>query len=132
MNKIMKHELLAEDKTLFEEMEAQYVSNNEKSFFENIRYKQESEISGLNDLLVSEYENPDEIYVVRKCYEEYVVGHGIGTDGAQETHVMSLSEALNLNLKDLGYINRDLTLLDWLREGDYACVKYNRNYDLTR
>jgi len=128
----MKHELLTEDKVLFEKMETQYVSNNEKNFFKNIRYKQEFEITGLNDLLVSEYENSDEIYIVRECYEEYVVGHGIGTDGAQETHVMSLLEALNLNLKDLGYIDRDLTLLNWLREGDYAYVKYNRNYDLTR
>lgn len=128
----MKHELLNEDKVLFEKMETQYVSDNEKNFFKNIRYKQEFEITGLNDLLVSEYENSDEIYIVRECYEEYIVGHGIGADGAQEEHVMSLSEALNLNLKDLGYIDRNVTVLEWLRECDYVYVKYNRNYDLTR
>ena len=56
----------------------------------------------LNDLIVSEYENEDEIYVVRESYEEYVVGRGIGTDGTFEKHVMTLSEALAINLKDLG------------------------------
>ena len=40
-----------------------------------------------------------------KYNEEYVVGHGIGTDGAYETHVMNLSEALALNLKELGFID---------------------------
>ena len=43
---------------------------------------------------------------------------------------MNLSEVLSLNLKNLGYIDRNLTLLDWLRENNYAYVNYNRNYDL--
>lgn len=59
-----------------------------------------------------------------------VLGHGIGTDGAYEEHVMNLSEALALNLKQLGYIDRDLTLLEWLRECDYSVVNYERNYDI--
>ena len=58
------------------------------------------------------------------------VGHGIGTDGAQEEHVMCLSDALALNLKALGYIQRNLTLWEWLREYDYSVVNYERNYDL--
>lgn len=79
-------------------------------FFKNMQYKQEYETTALNDLVVSEYENDDEIYVVRMCNEEYVVGHGVGTDGAFEEHVMCLSDALALNLKALGYIERNLTL----------------------
>ena len=39
-----------------------------------MKYKQGYEVTALNNLIVSEYENEDEIYVVRECYEEYV-GH---------------------------------------------------------
>lgn len=124
-----KHELWDEDKKLFESMKGHYQSVNEENFFKNMQFKQEYECTSLNDLIVSEYENEDEIYIVREYNEEYVVGHGIGTDGAQEEHVMNLSEALALNLKDLGFLNRDVTLLQWLRECDYQVVNYERNYD---
>lgn len=119
-----------EDKKLFESMKGHYQSVNEENFFKNMQFKQEYECTSLNDLIVSEYENEDEIYIVRKYNEEYVVGNGIGTDGAQEEHVMNLSEALALNLKDLGFLNRDVTLLQWLRECDYQVVNYERNYDI--
>ena len=112
------HELWAEDKALFERMRGNYVSNNEANFFKNIQYKQEHEITGLNDLLISEYENPDEIYLVRMYYDEYLLGYKIDSNGEFEEHVMNLSEVLALNLKELGYINRNLTLLEWLREND--------------
>lgn len=125
-----KHKLWSADEQLFASMEGNYLSVNEENFFKNMRYKQEYECTSLNDLIVSEYENDDEIYVIREYNEEYIVGHGIGTDGAQEEHVMNLSEALALNLKQLGFIERDLTLLDWLRECDYNVVNYERNYDI--
>lgn len=125
-----KHKLYNADKKLFASMKGHYHSVNEENFFKNIQYKEEYEPTALNDLLVSEYENDDEIYVVRMYNEEYVVGQGIGTDGAREEHVMCLSDALSLNLKQLGYIKRDLALLDWLRECDYKVVNYERNYDL--
>ena len=128
----MKHNITPDDKLLFEAMIGKYISTNEENFFKNMQYKQEFEVSGLNDLLVSEYENDDEIYLVRECYEEYLIGHGIGTDGAEEVHVMSLSDALSVNLKDAGFLSKDMTVLEWLRDCDYSCVKYNRNHDLTR
>lgn len=129
MNKIKKHKLWDVDERLFAKMHENYVSDNERNFFSIIRHKQEFEITGLNELLVSEYENEDEIYVVREYYEEYVVGQGIGSDGEREVHVMNLSEALALNLKELGFIDRDLTLHEWLRESDYCYVNYQRNWD---
>ncbi len=126
-----KHKLWDADARLFASMKGKYQSVNEENFFKNMQYKQEYEVTALNDLIVSEYENDDEIYIVRMYYEEYVVGHGIDSDGAQEEHVMCLSDALSLNLKDLGFIDRDITLLQWLRERDYDVVNYERNYDLT-
>ncbi len=128
--KLNKNKLWEADEKLFASMKGNYKSLNEENFFKNMQYKQEYECTALNDVLVSAYENNDEIYVIREIYEEYVVGHGIGTDGAYEEHVMNLSEALALNLKDLGFIDRDLTLWEWLRECDYAVVNYERNYDI--
>lgn len=129
MNNV-KHKLLDEDAALFASMVGHYQSVNEENFFKNMQYKQEFEVTALNDLIVSEYENDDEIYIVRLYYEEYVVGHGIDSDGANEIHTMSLSDALALNLKELGFIERDLTLWEWLRDSDYAVVDYERNYDI--
>lgn len=126
-----KHKLWDADKKLFASMKGHYQSVNEENFFKNMQYKEEYEPSALNDLLVSEYENEDEIYIVRMYNEEYVIGQGIGTDGANEKHVMCLFEALSLNLKRLGYIEKDLTLWGWLREHDYNVVNYERNFDLT-
>lgn len=126
-----KHKLWDADARLFASMKGKYQSVNEENFFKNMQYKQEYEVTALNELIVSEYENDDEIYIFRMYNEEYVVGHGIDSDGAQEEHVMCLSDALSLNLKDLGFIDRDITLLQWLRERDYDMVNYERNYDLT-
>ncbi|EJW90312.1 hypothetical protein EVA_21581, partial [gut metagenome] len=76
---MIKNKLADEDVLLFEKMENSYISVNEENFFQKMKHKQEYEVTVLNDLIVSEYENDDEIYVVRECYEEYVVGRGIGT-----------------------------------------------------
>jgi len=86
-----KHELWDEDKKLFESMKGHYQSVNEENFFKNMQFKQEYECTSLNDLIVSEYENEDEIYIVREYSEEYVVGHGIGTEKVWFTHQSLLS-----------------------------------------
>lgn len=130
MKIVAKHKLWDKDAALFSSMKGKYQSVNEENFFKNMQYKQEYEPTALNDLIVSEYENKDEIYIVRMYNEEYVVGHGIDSNGAQEEHVMCLSDALALNLKALGYLERDITLWEWLRECDYSVVNYERNYDL--
>lgn len=130
--KTNKHIIPQEDRELFESMKGKYLTPNEENFFKNMQYKEENEITGLNDLIVSEYENPDEVYIVREYYEEYVVGRGIGTNGANEEHVMTLTEALAVNLKELGLKDNDMTLFEWLRKCDYCFVMYNRNYDLNR
>ena len=91
------HKLWEKDIELFEKMKGNYVSDNEANFFKNIEYKQKYEITSLNDLLISEYENPDEIYLVRLYYEEYILGYKIDSDGEFEEHVMCLSDVLSLN-----------------------------------
>jgi len=128
--KTTKNELWGADAKLFASMKEASHTPNEANFFRNMQYKEEYEVTALNDLLVSEYENDDEIYLIRMNYDEYVIGHGIGTNGAEELHVMNLSEALAVNFKNEGFLDRDITLWQWLREKDYKIVNYGRNYDL--
>ena len=73
-------------------MKGKYQSVNEENFFKNMQYKQEYEVSALNDLIVSEYENDDEIYIVRMYNEEYVVGHGIDYDVVNYERNFDLTE----------------------------------------
>ncbi len=114
------------DEELFASLEGHYQSENEAVFFRNMKFKQEYEVALSNDLIVSETDNDDEIYLVRVEYDEYIVGKG--RDDIHEVHVMNLSEALSTELNTLG-LSRKLSLLDWLKERDYAGVMYNHNYD---
>lgn len=120
------NELFKEDKALFEYMETHYQSANEREFFEILRYKEENVLTVANDLILSEKNNEDGLYIVRCIFEEYIVGK---EGNIEELHVMCLSEALEINLKDTGLLNRDINLFQWLRERDYAGVEYDHNYD---
>ena len=124
-----KSNLFKEDIELFDRMNGNYISENEKIFFETQKYKQEYAPTGMNDLVLHETSNPDHIYIVRVGFSEYIVGHGINGKYDEELHTMCLSEALEANLGQLGFINRDISLLDWLRERDYEGVEYDCNYD---
>lgn len=126
-----KNKLWDADYELFASMRDNSLTPNEANFFKNMQFKEEYEPTVLNDLIVSEYENSDEIYLVRIEYDEYLVGHGIGTEGAEEVHVMNLAEALAVNFKAEGFLDHDITLWQWLREKDYNVVNYGRNHDLT-
>ena len=122
----MRTVLTKEDRALFERMKDNYQSENEKEFFEKLRHKQEKVFTVSNDLILHEFNNEDQLYIVRCEYEEYVVGSAIRRE---EEHTMDLSEALAINLKEAGLLDRDITLFDWLRERDYAGVEYDHNYD---
>lgn len=124
----VRNDIWDADKSLFENMEGNYVSDAEAVFFRNMKYKQEYEPSLANDVIVSENDNPDELYLVRVEYDEYLIGKG--KDETSEIHLMNLSEALSTNLKLIGVGNGDTTLLEWLRSNDYSYVRYNRNYDM--
>lgn len=118
--------LVEEDRALFAQMQDNYISNNEKVFFEKLRFKQECELTVMHDLILHEDNNEDGIYIVRCEFEEYIVGQ---INVIEEQHVMCLSEALNLNLKEVGLLDKDITLLQWLRARDYKGVEYDHNYD---
>jgi hypothetical protein len=122
-----KNKLWDVDIQMFNSMEGNYVSIEEENFFRNLRFKQESEITLVNDLLMSEHDNPEKIYIVREIYDEYVVG--VDNLEELEIHVMNLHEALAIKLEDIGISGTSLTLFEWLRGRNYQGIKYNRNYD---
>jgi len=110
-------------------MECNYVSENEKRFFKTQRFKEEYVPTGMNDLVMHESSNQDCIYIVRLALSEYVIGHEKVGHYDEEVHVMNLAEALNVNLKQAGFIEQNITLWEWLRARDYAGVEYDHNYD---
>lgn len=122
-----KNELWPEDVALFDSMAGHYQSDNEREFFEKLRYKQEHVFTVSHDLILHEDNNEDGLYIVRCEYDEYIVG-GEGYKKGEE-HYMSLSEALDANLKKIGVLDRDITLFQWLRKRDYKGVEYNHNFD---
>ncbi len=122
------NKLWPEDYELFASMAGHYKSENEKTFFEKVRFKMEYELAPSNDLLLSEIDDDDQIYIVRVDYDEFIIGHGTVGNYDEECHVMNLSEALNTNLKEKGFLDRDITLHEWLRERDYQGIRYNHNY----
>jgi hypothetical protein len=121
------NELWDADKELFAFMRTHCITPEECNFFENMRFKEENEVTLSNDLILSENDNPDKIYIVREVYDEYIVGCAENPD--QECHLMNLSEALKVKLSDIGVKGNAETLGEWLRSINYKGVSYNHNYD---
>lgn len=122
-----KHRLCDSDRELFRRMATDYQSENERLFFEIMRYKQENEGVLSIDMILSDADNDDGLYLDRIWFEEYRIG---SITAGLHLHTMNLSEALNTNLKSAGFLDRDMDLLEWLRERDYRGVRYDRNEDL--
>ncbi len=127
MKSIKRNKLWDVDEQLFTSMRAHYQSDREQEFFEKVRERQLWDCSVSGDLLMSENDNEDRLYIMRIQFDEYEVGNY--DSEVEEQHVMNLSEALSLNLKECGLSSQDLTLLQWLRGRDYSGIRYDCNYD---
>lgn len=115
-----------EDIALFRRMKGNYQSEHEREFFETLKYREENVLSVCFDWLILEPENEDRLYLIRCEYSEYLLGK---EGNFEEQHYMNLAETLSANLKDLGLLDRDITLFQWLRERDYKGIRYDRNLD---
>lgn len=122
----MKNKLWKADELLFARMEKESSTECEREFFRQMRHKEEDVLTSSNDLILSERNNEDGLYIVRCGYDEYIVGQ---RDVVEEQHYMTLSEALKTNLEEAGLVSRDVTLGQWLRERDYAGAEYDHNFD---
>ena len=113
-------------KEYYEKMAKVYCSENERVFFETMKERQQHVFTYANDLLLSEYDNEDSIYIVRHYYNEFEIGRaGL----MEDVYAMDLEEAMAINLKDAGLLDNDVTLLEWLRARDYKGIKYDGNFD---
>lgn len=130
MDKNKKTELVPKDKIFFDNLGDMFTSAEEKNFFVNMKHKMEFEPAMSNDLIMSEHDNEDGIYIVR-CYDcEFIIGRHVGDTFKEEKYTMNFSDALETNLKECGFIDDNLTLLEWLRKRNYKGVQYDHNYDL--
>ena len=118
-----------DDVNLFESMRNNYQSENEKKFFEELEYKEGNEVSFAYDWLLEHNENDDGIYMFRQSYSEYAINRIINGEYLDECHFDSLAELLKINLKEYGYLDRDITFWQWLKERDYSCIRYDRDGD---
>lgn len=101
-----------------------------KEFLSKIEYKMQYEPAPANDLLLSEYDNNEGIYLVR-CYDhEFILGCHVGEKYEEEFYAMTFSEAMKTNLKTCKFINDDVTMIEWLTNRDFKGMRYNHNYDL--
>ena len=119
------NQLSQEDMQLFSSMESLYQSDEERIFFETMKYKEEYELAPMNDLLLVEEDNEDKIYFVRIYADEYEIGYG-----ETKKHFQSLSEALKMPLSEIGITNGVVSFGEWLRQNNYKGINYNRNIDL--
>lgn len=120
----VEHELCNADQILFAQMEGHYQSENERIFFETMKYKEEYELATMNDLLMTEEDNDEDLYFIRIYADEYEIGIG-----ATKNHFLSLAEALAMPLSEIGKTT-ELTFGEWLKQRDYKGINYEGNVDM--
>lgn len=125
---LIENELWEEDVLLFQEKDNHYFSDNERQFFETMREKMLTELAPCKELIISEKQNSDQIYLLRDQYDEFILGQGIGETRKLEVHTMKLSDILHINMKEHDFLSDDITFWEWLRRHDYDGVMYNHNY----
>ncbi len=129
MRLLEKHILPLADEELFESMSANYLSAKERWFFESIKDLEQWDCSMAHDIIMSQTDNDDNVFIVRVNCNEYIFGCDDLKSRRVYKHVMTLSEALSSNLKTLGIVDIDLTLLEWLRARNYNGVSFDHNLD---
>lgn len=125
---LIENELWEEDAKLFQEMDNHYISEKEQNFFEKIREKMLTELAPCKDLIISEMQNDDKVYLLRDQYDEFIIGQGTGEDRKAEIHTMKLIDVLNVNMKEAGFLSENITFWEWLRRMDYSTAMFNHNY----
>lgn len=123
----IENQLWPEDLQLFVKMKDNYTTENEKTFFENLFIKMQTECAPCREALLIESENEDHIYFLRDGYDEFILGSSDYKKNTFVLHAMKLKDVLDANLKVLGLIESDMTLFQWLRNRDYKGIVYNRN-----
>lgn len=119
-------QLSAPTKAFFDKIAKNYFSENEKKFFESLKEKIQREFTYANDLIISEHDNEENLYMVRHYFDEFEIGR---TGVENDFYAMTFQDAMLVNLEDVGLLEQNMTMLEWLRSKDYECVRYDGNFD---
>lgn len=120
--------LPVEDKNLYERMQGHFISDKEKEFFEEMICKELYDFPvSTFDVFVHENNNEEKIFIQKQYNSEYVIGRF----NDEETYNLledvplpiCLAELLVVDLFPL--LDRHITVLEWLREKNYKCVRYD-------
>ncbi len=123
-------EWLSDTPEEFEEAIKNALTPNEKEFFVKMRSKELFEIAASNDVLMSDSDNPDKLYILRVGSDDILIGRDIEhpKDSPSPEEYAGLFLALKQNISH--FVGRNITLLEWLRERDFNGIKYDQNNDL--
>lgn len=126
-----ENELWPQDEALFSKVEKENLPISEKHFFQEMQKKMLDENAPWPETLVWEHDNLDHLYLLRQGYDEFMLGKGTSREEwlGSEIHTMNLSDVLSINLKEAKLLDQDITLLQWLKEHDFSCVRYDHRND---
>lgn len=81
------------DIELFASMEGNYVSEKERIFFETVKEREGNVFTCAGDLLVSEKDNDNLIYLMRRDFDEFELGCGTKVKRSPMYYVQCLADA---------------------------------------
>ena len=120
-----------EDKSLFDRIAKESVSENEKHFFRVVEYREKHNQSMSGDMLLNYSKNPDGIGIMRYDYDMYKFLIDVGGGIVEEPWTAS-TLACFLDI-DLGkYIHERTgcrTMFEYLRSIDYEGIDYEADND---
>lgn len=130
MKRIQKIPVPGEDVSLFAKMSRDYISEEEKKFFEKLSLDESSIPTICGQLYIHEDDNTDGIYLIRRNYHEYELDNAKIPEGVEAGgYYDSLSEVLSVFLDDVHIHEEHITLWEWLRSKNYSCIRYDNNLD---
>lgn len=122
-------EHIADTPEEFEEAIRNAVSENEREFFQKLRYKILNETAASNDVLMNENDNDDGLYLLRVGTDDIIIGKNI-SDPAETISPEEYAGIFLALEQDISrFVGRSVSLKDWLRERDYRGIKYDQNND---
>lgn len=120
------HELPQDDQRLLDTLDSFGISAKEREFISQMLEIEQHWETETGAPIILEDENADRLYIIHYYSTEYEIGNESqsGVYGA-----FSLSELLGLYLDEQNILDKHITVLEWLRQRNYANVTYDRTYD---
>jgi hypothetical protein len=118
--------LPVEDRKLYEKMNGHFVSEKERMFFDEMICKELYDCPmSVFDVIMSESDNEERIFIQKEYNSEYVIGRFLDEDKYTviDNRPLCLSELISTDLFTL--LNTHITVLEWLRKRDFAGVRYD-------